>query len=301
MNILVFMFIHLVTSCKILSLSGGGAHGAFQGGVLNMLHEEGKTWDVISGISSGSLNSMMLGVFNKSDQTMGMKLVKHMWNNISQKDVYQWNWNPISDTSLLNNQALNHTVFNILNTYGGVAKREIIIGAVNFNKGSLRLFNKSEFSSVERSCDIVMASSSIPLIFPPRFLDNEFYVDGGTFSNEIIRPAVQYCLNQGYKQKDISIDVVICSPPIKPISNKEIEKYYMFNLASRTYDILSNAESNHELYTHCNNHQIQIPMNIYKPPSNYPGGLLDFNHKDLSTMYKMGYNVKNYTIGKYCF
>ncbi len=43
-----------------LVLPGGGAKGAFQAGVLQVLREQGFTYDVISGISVGSLNGAML-------------------------------------------------------------------------------------------------------------------------------------------------------------------------------------------------------------------------------------------------
>lgn len=297
----VLIFINIINTCNILSLSGGGAHGAFQGGVLNRLHSQGKKWHVISGVSSGSLNTMMLGIYKDNQQSLGMKLIEKIWKNITRSDVYRWNLDPIYDISLLDNSPLNKTVFNILTKYGAVAKREIIIGAANLNTGLFRLFTKTDLNSVIRTNNIVMASSSIPVIFPPRFFDNQYYVDGGTFSNEIIRPAIQYCLDKGYGIEDISIDVIICSPPIKNITNKEIRKDYIYGLGSRAYDIASNSLSNHEIYTQCNEKQTTIPMNIYKPNLLYPGGLLDFNHKDLVNMYEIGYNTTKYVESKYCF
>src|SRR5680860_469067 len=95
--IILFGFIQYTFSCKILSLSGGGAHGSFQVGVLNKLHDEKKTWDVITGVSAGSLNTMMLGLFEKNNQNKGMDLIKSVWTNITQSDVYKWNWDPIYD------------------------------------------------------------------------------------------------------------------------------------------------------------------------------------------------------------
>lgn len=302
---ILLLFILLLTGgrdgCRILSLSGGGAHGAFQGGVLNKLHDSGKRWDIITGISVGSLNGMMLGMFRPQDQQKGMDLITTVWLNITSSDVYRWNWDPLYDQSLLDNSALNKTINTLAVQYGGIAQRDIIIGSVNLNTGMLRLFNRTELNSPKRSSDIVMASSSIPLIFPPRFLDGNYYVDGGTFSNELIRPAIQYCRDHGYADVDITIDIIICSPPINTITNKEIEKDYIFGLGSRAYDILSNVIANHELYSQCNNKQEVFPMYIYKPYSPYPGGLLDFNHADLVKMFNIGYNIKEPEVGKYCY
>ncbi len=305
MRLIILALLGAVQGCNILSLSGGGAHGAFQAGVLKRLHEEGKTWDIVTGISAGSINGIGLGMFNKTQQNKGIKLLEAMWKNITTPDVYRWNWNPVYDQSLLDNSPLNNTMFNIINKYGGKARRNIILGSVNLNTGLLRLFDQGEFSSAARTARIVMASSAIPVAFPPVFLDGHYYVDGGTFSNELIHPAIKYCLSKGYDKSNISIDIIICSPPIETISNKVIESDYLFGLISRAYDILSNAVSNHELYTHCNPHQNVYqdiyPMYIYKPNVPYPGGLLDFNHPDLVKMFEIGYNTTQPSVGKYCY
>ena len=65
-----------------LVLPGGGAKGAFQAGVLQVLREQGFTYDVISGISVGSLNGAMLA----TDQFDTMIKV---WKNLTPKQVYR--------------------------------------------------------------------------------------------------------------------------------------------------------------------------------------------------------------------
>ena len=300
--LLILLLLLVVTNgCNILALSGGGAHGAFQGGVLNKLQTENKKWNIITGVSAGSLNGIMLAMYTPSEQQKGINVIKDVWLNITTADVYRWNWNPIYDQSILDNTPLNNTINSLAYKYGGVAKRDIIIGSVNFNTGLLRLFNRSEFSNPRRTSDIVMASSSIPVIFPPRFLDNNYYVDGGTFSNEIIRPAIQYCLDKGYNKDDINIDIIICTPPISKITNSEISKDHTYGIGLRAYDIASSALSNHELYTHCGKNQEAYKMYIYKPNQPYLGSLLDFSHDILVKTFEMGYNVTQPIESKYCY
>ena len=290
-----------VRACNILSLSGGGSHGSFQAGVLNKLHNENKRWDIITGISAGSINGMMLGMFSPDNQNDGIQLLRDVWLNISSNDIYRWNWNPIYDQSLLDSSPLNKTINTVAKKHGGIAKRKILIGSVNLNTGILRIFDTKDFSSPSRSSQIIMASSAIPVVFPPVLLDGHYYVDGGTYSNELIRPAIKYCLNKGYTREEINIDVIICSSPIQQVTNKELYSDTIFGMFSRAYDVLSNAVSNHEIYTYCANDKHSYPMNIYKPPMPYPGGLLDFNNKDLAEMFKMGFNVKSPISSKYCF
>jgi predicted patatin/cPLA2 family phospholipase len=296
-----FLLLIVVEGCNILTLSGGGAHGAFQAGVLNRLQTMNKKWDIITGISVGSLNGIVLGMYTPSDQYMAMNIMRDVWLNITDSDVYSWNWDPFYDQSILDNGPLNNTIYSILYKYGGIAQRDILIGSVNLNTGLLRVFDKSELYSPARTLDIVMASSSIPVIFPPRFLDENYYVDGGTFSNEIVRPAIKFCLNNGYTKEDITIDIIICTPPISNITNSDIEKYHTYGIGSRAYDIVSSALSNHELYTTCSEKQEKYPMYIYKPYEPYSGSLLDFSHETLVKTFNMGYNIKYPDISNYCY
>jgi len=109
------------------------------------------------------------------------------------------------------------------------------------------------------------------------------------------------CLTSGFVKTDIEIHTIMCSSPIDKVDNKYISSSKIFGLMSRAYDILSNAMFNHEIYTNCGDNQEEYPLFIYKPLSPYPGGLLDFNHKDLIKMFEQGYNLQNYTSGKYCY
>lgn len=298
---ILLLFINFVLGCRILSLSGGGAHGAFQAGVINKLHDEGRKWDIITGISVGSLNGIMLSMFNQSQQSDGIELMRDVWFNITDKQVYKWYWNPFYHRSLLDSSPLNNTIRKYAFKYGGIAKRDIMIGATNLNTGLLDIFRMSDFNDPSRSSQIVMASTAIPAVFPPVYLDGHFYIDGGTYSNELVRPAIKHCLNNGYVKSDIVIDIIICSAPIMPITNKEIESDYIFGMMSRSYDILSNSISNHEIYTECHEYQDVFPMYVYKPYSPYPGNLLDFNSKTLAKTFKIGYNIKKPNRTLYCY
>ena len=304
MIFLIFFVLSLTDACRILSLSGGGAHGAFQAGVIKKLHDQGTTWDIITGISVGSFNGIALGLFSPQYQEKGIDVMVDLWSTITANNVYNYNWNPIYDQAILDNSPLNSTIFSIINKYGGIAQRDIIIGSVNLNTGLMRLFNRTDLSSTNRTNNIVMSSASIPVIFPPVFFDENYYVDGGTFSNELIMPGIDYCLKKGYT--NITIDMIICSPPIRNISNTEIYKDTIIGIASRIYDVVSNVVYNHELYSTCDNKkkpkviQLALPIYIYKPEVEYAGGILDFNHEDIMSSFKMGYNLKQPSVTKYC-
>ena len=142
---ILLVLLTVVFGCNILTLSGGGAHGAFQAGVLNKLQSMNKYWDIITGVSVGSLNGIMLGMYKPSDQDKAMAIMRDVWLNISSNDVYRWNWDPLYDQSFLDNGPLNQTLYNIVLKYGNTIQRDILIGSVNLNTGLLRLFNRSDF------------------------------------------------------------------------------------------------------------------------------------------------------------
>ncbi len=301
--IVLFSFLTVSSSCRILVLSGGGAHGSFQAGVIKNLHEKGITWDIITGVSAGSFNAAMLAAFPSNNQSLGIKLMESLWFNITANNIYNYNWNPISDQSILDSSPLNQTIFNLVKQFNGLMSRDLIVGAVLLNTGKMKLFNRSDFTSTAKSTNILLSSSAIPVIFPPVFFDNLYHVDGGVYSNELVIPGIEYCLNKGHT--DIIVDAIICSPPLDNITNKEIYSDTIIGIAMRTYDIMTDVIFNHELYGSCNNSQnkkysYSLPMYIYKPVNQYEGGILNFDHDDLVQSFYEGYNLTEPQMIKYC-
>ena len=60
--------IPLINCCKVLTLSGGGVYGSFESGVLSKLFEQNSTYDIITGISSGSLNAGYLSSIKSGEE-----------------------------------------------------------------------------------------------------------------------------------------------------------------------------------------------------------------------------------------
>jgi NTE family protein len=299
--LLIISFITLTYSsnvCNILALSGGGAHGAFQVGVIDKLNQNNKTWDIITGISAGSLNGALLSLYKIENQNQAVKELYKLWNTITASKVYNDNWFPPIDISIYDNSPLNKTVYDAISKISSIGKRDIIIGATNLNNGNLDLFYKVDLDSVSNITDIVMSSTSIPVVFPPRYFRGNYYVDGGTFSDEIIKPAIKLC--NYYNKTDIHIDLVLTFQYLNTISSKSIKGYNLFDMFYRTYQLIDNTVSNHELYTACKGAKHKYPLDVYKPNKPFKGDLLDFNHKDILEMILMGFNTVP-TNQYYCF
>ena len=66
---------------------------------------------------------------------------------------------------------------------------------------------------------IAMASGSIPTVFPNQHYKGMNLMDGGTIWDVDIDYAINTCLDKGFAQKDIIIDVLTCgyhSIPTEP-------------------------------------------------------------------------------------
>lgn len=78
--------------CNALVLSGGGANGAWEAGVIwGLLHygnPDDFKWDVVSGVSAGSINSAGLIGFEVGDEVRASEFLSYIWSNISNDQVY---------------------------------------------------------------------------------------------------------------------------------------------------------------------------------------------------------------------
>jgi len=63
----------------------------------------------------------------------------------------------------------------------------LFVAATNLNTGEVEYFNEGGL------IEIVLASSSIPVLFKPQKINNTLYVDGGLTNNLPIEPIEQKC------------------------------------------------------------------------------------------------------------
>ncbi|MCS7205491.1 MAG: patatin-like phospholipase family protein [Leptospiraceae bacterium] len=187
---------------RALILSGGGARGAYQAGVLKFLKEMNWEPDLICGTSVGAVNAVALGC------GLNIEEIILLWKAIEKKKVYRvsyWkqiqyylledSFVPIMDTTPLRN--LLEEYFDIRKLRS--SKKEIIITAVSILNSQLKFFNNHEID-----IEHIMASSAIPIFFPWQYINGEPYWDGGVMANTPILPA----LEKGAKE----IIVVLLSP-----------------------------------------------------------------------------------------
>jgi predicted patatin/cPLA2 family phospholipase len=181
-------------TCNVLALSGGGAFGAVEMGVLDSLTATGAApsqYDVITGISAGGLNTGFLAYYD--DVREALPLIHSIYANITTADVYTPAYLSIfSKWAIYDNTPLKETLRGVLAGRTEPAAGPLaMIGATNLNESVLDVFVFND-KSLDEKLDVLIATSSIPLAFPPHTINGTLYVDGGVISSELIKQVVGF-------------------------------------------------------------------------------------------------------------
>ena len=176
---------------KALVLGGGGARGAYQVGMLDVLVNALKLdFQIIRGVSIGALNAAFLAqapINPNSLQNLQSSVTEllEIWTDeiLGNKSVYRERIGgfpalAIGADSLLDNEPLQALINHHLNTAQvATSGRDFAVGVVNLVDGSFSERNPSSPTFL----DEVLASAAIPVIFPPVWNKSaqEVLVDGG--------------------------------------------------------------------------------------------------------------------------
>jgi NTE family protein len=198
----------------VLVLQGGGALGAYQGGVYEALHEAGIEPDWVIGISIGAINGAIITGNAPADRLPRLRELWSRVQNDSPLDGQSWsglghafaNWSAVMG-GVPGMYAPRPLAWASLNTQVGVENASyyltaplrktleplvdfrvvnakdttrLTVGAVNVEQGTMRYFDSRDEAL---GFDHVMASSALPPAFPAVRIGGEEYWDGGVYSN----------------------------------------------------------------------------------------------------------------------
>lgn len=276
-------------TCHILALSGGGSFGAVEMGILSNLIDENKittTFDIITGISAGGLNAGFLSYYQNISQAIPDML--SIYSSITNKDIYDLALLKISkEYSIYDTSPLVKTLTNILSSKQQHGTPPItLIGASNVLQHTLDVF-RYDTKNIQDRVDILMATSAIPLVFPPKIINGSYYVDGGVISNEMIFEALGV-LNCSY------YDYTFISASNHQPSTKQITGFFSYissvmHLLFETFDYQLSEFSQET----CANPRGVIHACFPNSPDLENYSILDFNYG--STLFQLGKN-NNYCI-----
>jgi len=195
---------------RALVLSGGGARGAFQIGVLKRwMGEQGCDYDIMTGVSSGALNIAGLAHIPKGRPKEAIEWLEQFWLTkvVDTSSIYK-RWFPFGrlhalwEKSVYDSSPLIKLVKNNIDMEKIVnCGRRLAVGAVCLDTGDYVFGTEND----ENFPDWVLASSSFPIFLSPIEINGKLYSDGGIVN---ITP-----LGQAIRMGATDIDVIICSDP----------------------------------------------------------------------------------------
>ena len=180
---------------KILVLSGGGSYGAFEVGVVsNLIEKNLGGWDLITGVSAGSINACYLSTVPKEEEKNNIEIFKNLWLNIKDKDIYKPDFF-LNGLSVYNTKPLEKKLDEIFKDRNSV--RPVIISTTSLSNSQSLHFDNVDISKYGFK-DLIMCSTAIPILFPPYSFLDDMFCDGGITSNVIFFDA----LNEAIKKDD---------------------------------------------------------------------------------------------------
>ncbi len=281
--------------CRVLALEGGGDKGAYQAGAIhklvNSLPNEDVQWDIISGISVGSLNGITLSLFEKGQEKEAAEKVLELWRSIKDDDqVYEnWFWGPIYGffykSWLYSTEPLRKILKKLV--AGKKIHRKMCVSAVNFQEGTFVDFHVDDLS-LDMAVEAFMASAAFLIMFPTIRIGDSTYMDGGVLHGLDIASGINRCLDKGFDESQIIVDTILCNQK-KKISKNENFEATTKQVFRRFLEVGAVDNTMREIY----NMSIHFPNVNYRyiirpsqklPTSSIP---LNFVVEDRETMIKM--------------
>lgn len=221
---------------RALVMPGGGGRGAYQVGVARALFESGLKFDLAFGTSIGALNAAFLAQGE-------VRRLEEIWCNLRPWDIFK----------LPNAQQLGRMVLGrklgMLDTspLEDILRREadlrrikqaaMKVRVVTTDLCSLetRMINLEDLTTTGELIDSLMATSAVPIAFPPRQLQGHgLWVDGGLVKNTPLRAAIDSGADEIY--------MVLLHPETVNVCPAN-----MWQLIARCLDVVLDASARKEL------------------------------------------------------
>jgi NTE family protein len=235
-----------------LVLSGGGTRGFAHIGALQALEEAGIRVDVISGTSVGSI----VGALYADGHGPQQMLEFFRKNRVIQLSKLSWFRKGMLSFSGLKkqiNRYISASTFEDL-------KKPLYVTVTNLHRGEV------EYVHTGPLADPIVASATIPILYAPVQINQEYYVDGAVIDNFPVKPIREKC------EKIIGINIM-------PLSQVQ-EIHGIRDVALRTF----------QLYVHAMNRNSSVACDLLIEPVDIAGfGYL--GSKRGMEMYHIGYHA----------
>lgn len=278
---------------RALCLSGGGSKGAFQVGALRRLMiDEGRDYEVMTGVSVGALNIAGLGMTPYGSPVKAATWLEDFWRTRVNTDAIHKRWFPFGrlhalwEQSIYDSSPLHKLVhgnyFHDLIVQGG---RKLSVGAVCMDTGEHRYVDHTNRNFI----DWVLASSSYPVFFKPVEIDGKLWSDGGLKRVTPIAQAIQMGADE--------IDVIVTYNVDKMLSSwGDGRKAAVPEQVLRALDLMNGQIMYDDLRTVGLKNELAQLESKYKhikvrliQPSTGLGNGLSFEREEIHNMIEQGY------------
>ena len=201
-----------------IALSGGGIRGMCHAGVMKALEEYGIKPDIIAGVSAGAIVGALYADGYSPDEIAGF--FEHVeFRKMTKVKIPNGGFFGIESFEKFMAVKLRAKTFEEL-------KIPLRIVATNLDKGQSVVFTSGNL------LEAIIASSTFPVLFTPKVINGENYIDGGVFKNFPVSIIRDDC------EKIIGINA---SPLVA-----DNYKMSVLNVAIRSYNFMFKANILHD-------------------------------------------------------
>ena len=200
-----------------LVLSGGGARGAFEAGVVAAMEDARLVIEAVSGTSAGAVNAAGLAAGFSADRLAAL------WAGLADTDVYRQRrdvWNLVRPAALWGGGSWSERLLRtvgwtwlwdwrplretLVRIFGGetvpvTGDIPLVVSSVEVATGDLVRFAsaspprpRDDLVATTLTVDHLIASAAIPLLFRPGRVEGTAYWDGGIVANTPLAPVLSW-------------------------------------------------------------------------------------------------------------
>jgi len=232
--------------CRVLALSSGDEDAAYQAGALkgivtsDKLQAEQYQYNAITGVSGGALNAVLLANHTIGDEAAAADRMQQFWIDASNNELYKSWVGGISrglffEGGLYNSAPLED--FLKKEFYDVNVQRDINMGITNMNDGSFDAFSDKNITQGGNLIDAMYASMSFAGFFPPAEVLGSAWMDGSAIWDLDIFSGVNRCIEAGFSEDQIDVDVIMTSSA--NLKHVQAEDYKSISMLFRYLEISS--------------------------------------------------------------
>jgi len=276
---------------RSLVLSGGGAKGAYQCGILkHLLGELQVHYNILTGVSVGAINAAFLAMYPDGMEKQAADDLYKLWDQLNTLQVYKrffpfGRFHALWEKSFFDSSPLHDLIHkNISLDRIRETEKQVCVGAVSLCSGKYSLFTQQDDDFIEA----VIASASFPGLLSPVWIRNQWWADGGVKSVSPVAAALEIGADE--------IDVLMTSPETR---NKNfIENPNILDIFKRTIDLASDKIMSNDLEKAIMYNRLaeagvskkkMVKLNVIRPDYNLTDNILDFDPIKLKKMMDLGY------------